>query len=289
MPQFSITAADGHALTAHVDGDESPTIVLLHAGVCDVRSWEGVVDDLAPRNRVVRYDRRGFGSCAPSAGDFSHLDDLLAVLDEVAPDEPVWLVGSSMGGSLAINAALEHPDRVAGLVLFAPGITGQPWGGFDEMDPATRTLELRAMHAAEAGDLDEQVTAQVELWLDGPAAPGRVIGPVRDLATDMARVIAEGRADEDAGSTGVVAWPRLDELELPVTVIWGTLDAPDQLPGLQHLCATVPQGRLIEFPGTAHLPYLEHPLACAELMLEAVHHLAPVTQHHMPQAVYDAD
>ncbi|MBC7461176.1 MAG: alpha/beta hydrolase [Thermoleophilia bacterium] len=282
MPELSITTADGHTLHAHADGDASPTLVLLHAGVCDARSWNGLVDELAPHRRVVRYDRRGYGAFAPSSGAFSHLDDLLAVLDAAAPDEPVWLVGSSLGGSLAINAALEHPERVAGLVLFAPGITGQPWGGFDAMDPATRALALRAMNAAERGDLDEQVTAQVELWLDGPAAPGRVVGPARDLATDMARIIAEGRTDEDAGSTGVTAWPRLSELEMPVIVIWGTLDAPDELPGLRHMCATVQNGRLIEFPGAAHLPYLEHPLACAELILEAVHQPMPVARHRTP-------
>jgi pimeloyl-ACP methyl ester carboxylesterase len=60
----------------------------------------------------------GFGETAPSAEEFSHVDDLLAVLDEVT-DAPAWLVGSSVGGGVALDAAISALDRVAGLVLLA--------------------------------------------------------------------------------------------------------------------------------------------------------------------------
>src|SRR5215217_2237264 len=75
---------------------------------------------------VVAYDRRGFGDVAPAGGPFRHVDDLLAVLDAVSPDEPAWLVGSSMGGEVALDAALEAPERIAGLVLLAPTNSGDP-------------------------------------------------------------------------------------------------------------------------------------------------------------------
>src|SRR4051812_12970508 len=104
-----------------------PAIVLLHAGVCDRRSWRGVGARLAAAGRqAVAYDRRGVGEVPISGGPFRHVDDLLAVLDAVSPDIPAWLVGSSMGGGVALDAALEAPERVAGLVLLASAISGEP-------------------------------------------------------------------------------------------------------------------------------------------------------------------
>jgi pimeloyl-ACP methyl ester carboxylesterase len=118
-------AAGGATLVGDHWNGAGATIALLHAGVCDRRCWREVGARLSAAGRdVVAYDRRGFGDVAPAAGPFRHVDDLLAVLDAVSPDAPVWLVGSSRGGQLALDAALEAPERVAGLVLLAPGPAG---------------------------------------------------------------------------------------------------------------------------------------------------------------------
>jgi len=99
------------------EGPGAP-VVLLHAGVADRRSWYATVDQLMGVGTVVAYDRRGFGDSPPSQVPFEHLDDLIAVLDQLG-EGPAWLVGSSNGGKVALDAALAHPDRVAGLVLLA--------------------------------------------------------------------------------------------------------------------------------------------------------------------------
>src|SRR5215207_7251771 len=93
----------GATLVADRRCGSGPTVVLLHAGVCDRRSWREVGAILAAAGRdVVAYDRRGFGEVPPSAVAFRHVDDLLVVLDSVSADARVWLVGSSMGGGLAL-------------------------------------------------------------------------------------------------------------------------------------------------------------------------------------------
>src|SRR5262245_49879265 len=97
-----------------------PPMVLLHAGVCDRRGWREVGAQLG--REVIAYDRRGFGEVPPAEAPFRHVDDLMTVLDTL--DQPAWLVGSSMGGGVALDAALEAPERVAGLVLLAPAISG---------------------------------------------------------------------------------------------------------------------------------------------------------------------
>src|SRR5688572_8450151 len=120
-------AAGGATLVGDRWNGAGPTIVLLHAGVCDRRCWREVGARLAAAGReVVAYDRRGFGDVPPADGPFRHVDDVLAVLDAVSPDAPAWLVGSSMGGGVALDAAVEAPDRVAGLVLIAPAVSGDP-------------------------------------------------------------------------------------------------------------------------------------------------------------------
>lgn len=103
-----------------------PVLVLLHAGVADRRSWRAVGERLAAGGRaVVAYDRRGFGEAAerPTDDGFTHLADLEDVLDAAA-DGPAWLVGCSMGGELALDAALAIPERLAGVALLAPSVSG---------------------------------------------------------------------------------------------------------------------------------------------------------------------
>ena len=76
-----------------------PVTVLLHAGVADSRSWQEVVPGLAGRATVVTYDRRGFGRSAPSPGPFTHLDDLIAVLDRPARTRRGWSGARPAAGS----------------------------------------------------------------------------------------------------------------------------------------------------------------------------------------------
>ena len=156
-------------------GDGQP-VILLHAGVADRRSWHAVAEALQPDIPVVTYDMRGYGETSGATYGFTHLDDLTAVLDRVAT-EPVWLVGSSMGGEVAIDAALTMPERVAGLVLLAPAVSGAP-------EPSTFDAEtdrlVQLWEAAQtSGNMDELNRIEMWLWLDGPSSPeGRVPDPL---------------------------------------------------------------------------------------------------------------
>src|SRR3954470_5488168 len=164
-------------------------IVLLHAGVCDRRCWREVGARLGAAGRhVVAYDRRGFGDVPPAGGPFRNVDDLLAVLDAVSPDAPAWLVGSSMGGEVALDAALEAPERIAGLVLLAPAISGDPAPDDEAFNAATDGLAEAIDAAWTAGAVDECNRLEVRLWLHGPAGPeGRGGGPRGGVALGKKR------------------------------------------------------------------------------------------------------
>ena len=269
--RFGVEVASGITLAAERRPADGPPVVLLHAGVCDRRSWADVTPALADAD-VVAYDRRGFGETPAGTAAFRHLDDLYAVLDAVWPaGEPVWLVGNSMGGALAIDAALERPARVAGLVLVAPAVSGEP--DPDTLDPATQRW-ADAIDAAEAaGDLDALNEAEVALWLDGPAGPaGRVSGPARALLADMNAIALRSGADEDAGAGGIDAAARIAaELRVPTTLTWGDLDLPLIVARCERLAAEVPAiARTHVFTGTAHLPSLERPAEVAKVVAAAL-------------------
>jgi pimeloyl-ACP methyl ester carboxylesterase len=253
--RFEVTNGSVTLAGVRWEGEGVP-LVLLHAGVADRRGWREVAERLtAP---VIAYDRRGHGETPPSAEPFTHLDDLVAVLDATV-DGPAWLVGNSMGGALALDAALTVPERVAGLVLIAPAINGQPEP--DELDPDTMRIaeQLEAAH-----DVDELARLHAWLWLDGPAGPeGRVRGPARELALAMNERILRNDVPEDVGEGDVDAWSRLEEVRVPTTVIWGDRDVPFGIATCAALVARVPDARGHVLPGAAHLPSLEQPAELA--------------------------
>jgi pimeloyl-ACP methyl ester carboxylesterase len=261
-------AVDGATLHGDRWPGDGPAIVLLHAGVCDRRGWREVGERLG--GDVVAYDRRGFGEVPPSEEAFRHVDDLLAVLDAVSPDAPAWLVGSSMGGGVALDAALEAPDRVAGLVLLAPAVSGDPQPDDEVYIAATNGLAEGIDTAWTAGDVDTCNRLEVWLWLDGPAGQeGRVSGPARELALDMNRiVIANGESGPD-GAAGVDAAGRAHEIAVPAIVACGELDVPLKLQRCAELAEALPNATYRGLPGRAHLPYLEAPGEVAALIAEA--------------------
>ena len=124
----SIDAESGRALAVSVGGGRGVPFVWGHALQCSMRADEasGVFDwsGLAPAARVIRYDARAHGeSCSerdPSGCAWESLArDMWRVADDCGAARPV-LGGASMGCATAVWAAMQHPRRVAGLVLVIP-------------------------------------------------------------------------------------------------------------------------------------------------------------------------
>ena len=264
--------APGATLVADRWPGTGATIALLHAGVCDRRSWRDVGAQLGAAGRdVVAYDRRGFGDVPPSGEAFRHVDDLLAVLDAVTPDAPAWLVGSSMGGGVALDAALEAPGRIAGLVLLAPAVSGDPELDEDAIIAATNGLAEAIDAAWTSGHADECNRLEVQLWLDGPTEPeGRVSGPARELALDMNRIVIANGEPEADGSSGLDAASRLHEIAIPSVVACGDLDITLKVQRSRELAAALPSARYRSLSGRAHLPYLESPDEISALILAEI-------------------
>lgn len=273
--RFDVQRPDGTVLAGvRRPAAGAPAVVLLHAGVADHRAWTGVIEELdGDALDLIAYDRRGYGDTPGSAGEFTHVDDLVAVLDAAGVERAV-VVGSSMGGGLALDLALSAPDRVASLLLIGSAASGMTDEGEDidwEMDEATGPI-LGALERAEAAkDLDEQVRLELHLWLDGPTAPeGRVGGAPRELAADMNRRILSAGTDGNAGGSGLDTWHRFAEIAAPTLATWGDLDLPPDLPFYALIAERLPNAEGRVLPGVAHLPMLERPALVADLVREAV-------------------
>lgn len=255
MTETFTVAVPGASLAVESQGKGRP-IVFLHAGVADRRMWQAEMDAFAVTHRVVAYDRRGFGKTSASGQVHSHVDDLKAVLDRLGK-EPVVLIGCSQGGRISIDFALTYPERVAGLVLVAPAVSGAPSPASYPPSIAARIEEIE--QAEEEEDLDRINALEAWLWLDGPTSrEGRVDGAARDLFLDM-NEIALTHDEIGDERTSPPAMPRLAQLTMPTLVIWGDLDFEHIQRRSAEIAATAPKGEAFLIPDTAHFPNLEQP------------------------------
>ena len=235
--------------------EDGADVLLIHAGVNDRRSWRHVIEQLSPRHRCVAFDQRGFGETTYEREDgWSPVADALAVLDAAGLQRPV-VVACSIGGQTAIDLALAHPDRVAGLVLIGTAIRDAPDPSL-ENGPAAQ-LNARIEAAEAAGDIDEVGRLEAWMWLDGPGVPeGRVDGPARELFLDMnAKALRAPNPGEQAAIPP--AWPRLGEITAPTLVMIGRLDAEDVQVIDEQAVDVIPGARLRWLDGVAHVPHLE--------------------------------
>jgi pimeloyl-ACP methyl ester carboxylesterase len=257
------------------DAGSGPPIVLLHAGVADMTSW----DDLVPRlvdagYRAVRYDGRGFGASVTDDVAFSNRADVLAVLDALGIGRAA-LVGNSRGGHIAIDTAIEFPGRIVAVVGVGAGL-----GGFDH-PPTDRERELfdeyERIEAADAPDAEAAAELALRIWVDGPGQPdGRVPEPIRRHVHDA--VVASYEPGRDAGQPiplDPLANERLDELRCPALAVVGEYDTSFIHAVGRHIAEAAPDARAVEVPGVAHMVGMEAPDRLAELIVEFLDPLEP--------------
>lgn len=251
-------------LAADILGDGDP-IVFLHAAVTDRRMWRAEMKGIATTNKAIAYDRRGFGETDASQEDFSSVADLMAILDAQANGVPAILVGCSQGGRIVIDAALTHPERVRGLVLIAPNITGEQ---SPVLAPKIEGL-LKAQEEAEVvGDSEQIGEIKARLWLDGPLAQeNRVSGPERLLFHEMhaARLRTSSIGRDLDGEPNI---DRVTEILVPTLIIWGELDFPHIQARCRRLVAEMPNASAHKIAASAHLPSLDSPAEVTQQLVQ---------------------
>lgn len=232
---------NGARLWVEADG-RGPAVLFVHGGLGDSRLWEPQASALADEFRTIRYDLRYFGRSESPGVAVNMLDDLVGVLDALGLEQAA-LVGLSLGGGLALDVAVAHPERVWALAHVAGGASGLPL----ELDPE---IETAYEAAVERGELDAAMAIDLDIW-----APLGADDTIRELwhATPDARGVPDG-ADFLPRPP---VHERLAEVDVPTLVVLAQHD-PEQLRAIgTRVAREVPRATLVDFDSDHYLTLRE--------------------------------
>ncbi len=240
-----------------VEGEGHP-LVLIHAGVADHTMWDAQVPVFARRFRVIRYDTRGYGKSRTQDTEFSNRQDLLDLLNHLKVPA-AHVIGISRGGSIALDFALEHPDRVTALVVVASGPGGWDFPDGHEDPDAAAFSDMEAAEAAR--DWKRLADLETAMWADGPGQPAGRLAP--ELRRRVWQWIYENYTRNDGRATPIPLDPpaagRLHEIRVPTLVLAGDLDTKAISLMADAMAAGIAGARKIVYPGVAHMIPLEIP------------------------------
>lgn len=240
-----------------IAGEGAP-LVFLHAVPFDSRMWDDQWRDFSQRYSVIRFDLRGLGKSDGLEEPASRRQELYRVL-EATGVKRATLVGCSLSGETVLDAALERPELVSGLIV----VSAVP-GGFElQGEPPKELMEM--LVAVEQGDLALASELQMRIWVDGPfRQPGQVDPLVRRRAAEMSRsALAQGTwrlaLAPPPDPLDPPAVQRLDRIKAPALIIAGELDNPEILRAAGVMANAIPGAQKVVIPGAAHLPNMEKP------------------------------
>jgi pimeloyl-ACP methyl ester carboxylesterase len=254
--------ATGIAVSWIASGDPTGVpVVLLHAWAESLRAFDRLRGSLPTSVYALAWDQRGHGDADRPAGGYSlreAADDVVAFLDAMGLTRAV-LLGSSSGGYVAQQVAVDHPARVAGLVLVG----------------APRSLRGRPPFADDVDNLRDPVDpawvrASLEWFPRVQSVPDWYLD---DRVADGARVPAHVWRAALSGLSGAVPPTESAPITAPALVIWGTEDPLLPRAEQEALCAALPDCRFLAYPATGHLVLWEQPGRVAADLADFVHGL----------------
>ena len=236
-------------------------LVLIHGGQLDSRMWDDQFDAYAREFRVLRYDVRGFGGSPVTKQPYSNADDLAALMDYLGMPK-AHIVGLSLGGMVATDFAVTHPERVLSLVLSGPGVTG-----LDLESPEENARFLREVKAAR----DDPPDRAVRPWLEDPLIAPAMENP--RIATKIERLARENlHAWLNNWLLQRIPRPlpaeRLGEIRVPTLLVVGDRDLPSSLAVVDTLARRVAGARKVVIAGAGHLVNMEKPAEFDRAVLE---------------------
>jgi len=249
---------DGVRIHYQDKGTGTP-LVLIHGYTSSTYSWKDVFEPLSKTFRVIAVDLKGFGFSGKPDGDYTRRAQAVLVihlLDHLNIGK-AWLCGNSMGGEVALNAALANPQRVAGLILVDSGGvevngSGSLAPGYLQLPVVGRVLIALALRS------DKLVRQGLEKsFYDRTKITGeRVAAYYRPLQTrggQLAALQARTQADE------FPVEPDLDKINLPTLILWGAQDALIPLAAGTKMSKLIKDSKLVIFDNCGHLPQEEMP------------------------------
>jgi 3-oxoadipate enol-lactonase len=241
-----------------------PPLLLITGLSGNTLGWAMLLPALAERFRAIAFDNRGAGRSSAPPGRYTTremADDAAALLEHLGV-ERAHVIGFSLGGMIAQELALAHPERVDHLVLYAT--YARPRAAIH--DPWLRNY----VEACERGTSPDQLAMLLLPWFLTPAfmaQPDQVEAAIAEWVADPYPAPAHGVAAQAAAGLSHDTHSRLRQIAAPTLVLVGSEDIVTPVFFAQELAEGIPGAQLHVLDRGGHTPDVEYPEAVAEAML----------------------
>lgn len=249
-----VTLPNGVSLNTRVDGrQDAPWVVLSNSLGADLAMWDGQVDMLARKYRVLRYDQRGHGASDAPEGPYSFdtlVADVIALMDHYGIAKADWL-GLSMGAMTGMGLAIHHPDRFGRMVLADARA---------EATDAYKAMWDQRIAAIEAGGVEAVAEGSLGLWFteDWRAANPEATASARAMIVSTK---PEGYISSCSALRELDYFKDLGKVTLPVLYICGGEDKGAPTEVMQEMAKATPGSKYVEIPRAGHVANINQPEA----------------------------
>ena len=247
-----IPAADGVPIYYDVQGKGDPALVFIHCWSCDRRLWDNQVSVFAKDHRVVTIDLPGHGESGKGRKDWSigaYGEDVKRVVTKLGLKRVV-LIGSSMGGPVALEAARLMPERVVAIV---------PVDTLHNVEERMPAEQIDSMFQQLRKDYKGTTAGFMTQFLFAPTTPAsvrdRMISQATSLPPEIAIPMLEAALAYDAR-------PALQSIKIPIRAINADLNPTN----LENNRKYAPQFDVVIIKGVGHYPMLEDSVRFNELL-----------------------
>lgn len=254
-----VNAADGVAIHYSVQGKGEPALVFIHCWACNRHFWDNQVAEFSKTNRVVTIDLPGHGESGQGRKTWSvesYGDDVKTVVTKLDLKRVV-LVGSSMGGPIALEATRRMPDRVVAIV---------PVDTLQNVEQNLPQEQLDAVLKQMEADFKGATTNLLNQFFFSPTTPAavkeRVINETISQKPEVVLPILKAVLSYDAA-------PGLREVKAPIRAINADRVPTDLAVNRKY----APQFDVVIIKGTGHYPMLEDPARFNQMLAEILRNL----------------
>jgi 3-oxoadipate enol-lactonase len=245
---------NGTSIFYETRGQGFPIVFVCGGGILDRRGWDNQFEAFAKHYRVVRYDIRGIGKSERLRESFSHSKDLYALLTFLKITR-AHVVGLSVGGAIALDFAIEHPEFVDHLILAAPALSS-------DSKSETNLQGLKALtDLVQTSGLEKLI----QLTLDAPF----VLSKQNEAGREKVRQIYLDNGDVfESGFPVYALWEplqpppedRLATIRARVLILRGDSDSPVYAAMTDKISSGIAQATTVVIPGGTHFLNLEKPV-----------------------------
>ena len=246
---------DGNRIHYRDEG-QGEVIVLLHGTASSLHTWDSWVPELSKQYRVIRMDLPGFGLTGPDQENQYEVEDDIAFLSDFLAQlslDSVHLVGSSLGGRIAWEYSLAHPNQVKSLTLMnALGYPQERWPPAIEL--AQWPLMDKIMAHVSPRFLYE--TGLKEVYFNAAQVTDEVVDRYYELSRYPGNLDAfprrvKARLDTDAD--------KITQVSVPTLILWGREDIYFPVENALRFHQDIKNSSIYIYPNVGHLPMEEAP------------------------------